>query len=156
MGIMAELAEFLRTTEAAASRCAVAADFLGTPYHWSKGDPGTPVDEARNGLDCGGLIGVILGITGAVPRKGSEDRRARDWQTWCKPVGVVRPGDLAFMGTPATHVDLVCFVGNGKLLVIGARGGGSKTFGKDPQAKVKLAWVAPGEYSGFGRPPGET
>jgi hypothetical protein len=72
-------------------------------------------------------------------RPTEKDRTAHDLAMVSSPIplGKERLGDLAFYGSPVTHV-MVC-IGNG--WVIGPRGGGSGTLGNDMRAFVDLKRV---------------
>jgi cell wall-associated NlpC family hydrolase len=90
---------------AAAAVLAAARTHLGQKYVYGGSGPTT--------WDCSGLTSVLWRTVGGV---ASIPRTARLQQAWATPVPAsqVLPGDLYFLGTPATHVGLV--VGGGLVL----------------------------------------
>lgn len=111
---------------------------LGWPYFWGRGSPGTPWGDGPAGVDCSGFAQMALVRLGLLPRS-APDRGARALADSSDPVelGSQRTGDLAYY---PGHVMVV--VGppgaGGHSPVMGASGGGSTTFGTDPEARVKL------------------
>jgi cell wall-associated NlpC family hydrolase len=86
----------------AAHVVAEAKRFIGLRYLWG----GT----SAWGFDCSGLVWDVFHTLGkTVPRDtGPQSRAGR------RVTGALRPGDLAFYGSPATHVAIVA--GNGKMI----------------------------------------
>lgn len=134
-------------------KAAVLTELLGAPYYWGghetdgadKDDSVTTWEEALAllragatgwGLDCSlfaNLALVKLRLWPAFKRKTAatlaNDSNPVAW-------GEQRPGDLAYY---PGHVMMVLTYPNaaGDSEVIGASGGGSTTFGNDPNARVK-------------------
>lgn len=77
--------------------------FLDRPYLWG--------GRSGFGPDCSGLTGLVLELHGiAAGRDASDQARGG------RPVAVdaLRPGDLLFWGSPATHVAL--YAGDGQMI----------------------------------------
>lgn len=86
-----------------ASVVAAAKRFLGLRYLWG--------GVSGWGFDCSGLVWDVFRAHGVtVPRDtGPQSRGGRS-----VPAGGLRPGDLVFYGSPATHVAIVA--GHGKMI----------------------------------------
>lgn len=82
---------------------AYARTFFGIPYVWG----GT----SRSGLDCSGLTYLVLRHFGFTP-----PRTAATQANWTVriPADEAQPGDLVFLGSPATHVGI--YVGDGRMI----------------------------------------
>jgi len=138
---------------------------LDVPYSWGAGTPATPWPtgepgynsetnkrEGPDGWDCSGFAQAGLVRLGLLDRT-SPDRTAQGLFEVAEPITSeldAREGDLAFYGSSdrsITHVMLISgpFL-DGGLPVVGASGGGSSTFGTDPNARVKR--FADVEYRG--------
>jgi cell wall-associated NlpC family hydrolase len=91
--------------QAAAAVLAAARKHLGEKYVYGGSGPTT--------WDCSGFTSTLWRTIAGVT---SIPRTARQQQAWATPVPAsqVLPGDLYFLGTPATHVGLV--VGGGMVL----------------------------------------
>jgi cell wall-associated NlpC family hydrolase len=91
--------------QAAAAVIAAARTHLGQKYVYGGSGPTT--------WDCSGFTAVLWRTSGGV---ASIPRTARLQQAWVTPVPAaqVLPGDLYFLGTPATHVGIV--LGGGMVL----------------------------------------
>jgi cell wall-associated NlpC family hydrolase len=91
--------------QAAAAVIAAARTHLGQKYVYGGSGPTT--------WDCSGFTSVLWRVSGGV---SSIPRTARLQQAWATPVPAaqVLPGDLYFLGKPATHVGLV--LGGGMVL----------------------------------------
>ena len=91
--------------QAAAAVLAAARTHLGQKYVYGGAGPTT--------WDCSGFTSVLWHTVGGV---AAVPRTARLQQAWAIPVppSQVLPGDLYFLGTPATHVGLV--IGGGMVL----------------------------------------
>jgi len=120
---------------------------VGIPYRWGAGEPSTPWPAP--GYDCSGFAQGALVRLGLL-HPSHPDRRAVDLANLCDPVdsGQERLGDLAFYGSPVSHVMVVLAPG----LVIGARGGGSRTHGGDPRACVGVRVLTYRSLTVVGRP----
>lgn len=96
----------------AAAVLAAARTHLGQKYVYGGEGPTT--------WDCSGLTSTLWRTLGGV---ADIPRTARDQQAWAIPVpaGQVLPGDLYFLGTPASHVGLV--IGAGWVLDASASSG---------------------------------
>ncbi len=82
-------------------RCvARALDLLGAPYRWGGATPW--------GIDCSGLIRLVLGLEGvAVPRDARDQYEAlREWERAVRPAAL-RAGDLVFFGPGGGAIDHV-------------------------------------------------
>jgi murein DD-endopeptidase len=103
----------------------VAFSQLGRPYVWGGNDP-------MAGFDCSGLVVEVLQSVGVLPRQGdwSADALARRFKARMVPEAELRPGWLVFWrrddGT-MRHVEMVYAVEDGRVITIGASGGGPKT-----------------------------
>lgn len=112
---------------------------LGAPYSWGADGPGA--------FDCSGFVLYVLrndtglvswgddtaqGIAGRLPATSSPEQ-----------------GDCVFFSSGGIqHVELVTGLGS---QTIGASGGGSSTFGDDPEAKVQYGdWSADSRAKSFG------
>lgn len=96
--------------------------FLGTPYHWGGDDP-------MGGLDCSGLMVLVLQGVGRFPIPG--DSSAEGLRQKYPAVSVPIMGCLAFRENDkgkTVHVGMVWEVlGDGTVLVIEAGGGDAST-----------------------------
>lgn len=146
------------------------AEALGVPYAWGAGSPSTPWphgeqgwdDElgrtGEKGWDCSGFAQAALVRLGILS-SSEPDRTAQGLHDIADQVDEldVREGDLAFYGSsPSSVVHVMVVTGpraDGWTPVIGASGGGSSTFGDDPDAYVKAFDDAAyrGDLLGFGR-----
>ena len=120
-------------------RVRVLLEAWGEPYDWAQGDITTPWLNGMRGYDCSGFAQGALVHLGLIPpsaRFQPNDRGAYQLAMDSErvPEGTERLGDLAFYGTPVSHVMVVIAPG----IVLGARGGGSSTHGDDPSAYVDL------------------
>jgi len=125
---------------------------IGIPYAFGAGAPkdgtGTwPPDPlplghgGGRGLDCSGFVQAALVHLGMLPAT-APDRTAAALHDLAKPVPIedARLGDLAFYGPPGRISHVTLCIGGG--LVMGANGGGNKTYGDVPSAFVKLDRIA--------------
>lgn len=133
---------------------------LGTSYIWGAGSlkeapkagPNGFETKHGRGFDCSGFAQWALYILGIVPATMWGDMNAADLANACEPVKLkpsLTSGDLVFYGGHhISHVMVYC--GNG--MVIGATGGGSQTFGNDPNACVQCRPIGyRGDFVVFGR-----
>lgn len=133
---------------------------LGALYIWGAGS----LKEAPNasskgfqtkhgfGFDCSGFAQWALFILGIVSSTTWGDMNAADLANACDPISNKKDlviGDLVFYGGHhVSHVMVYC--GNG--MVIGATGGGSQTYGNDPNACVQCRPIGyRGDLVVFGR-----
>lgn len=96
-----------------------ALQFVGVPYKWGGASP-------LEGLDCSGLVQVILRSAGEDP---VGDQTAQALYTAFEKTGrygVCAPGSLAFFGKDLKHITHVAFCLDGYRM-IEAAGGGSTT-----------------------------
>ena len=125
---------------------AVVDSAIGIPYSYGAGAPSDPFPQGAKGIkgghgyDCSGFVQGALVALGLLPET-APDRGAASLAKLGSPVawGKQQPGDVAFYGTPVTHVMLVRTEpdASGDSGVIGASGGHSYTNGDDPKAAVK-------------------
>jgi hypothetical protein len=138
---VAHAAEVAVTIGDLLDRHPVALDFLraiGVRYYYSRGTPATPWADMRpKGVDCSGFVQMAL-VRAGLYRNTEPDRRATTSMPGrlsladiCIETKVPRFGDLAIY---PNHVMLVL----DEMLVIGASGGTSTTFGDDARACVGL------------------
>lgn len=126
---------------------------LGVPYVYGAGSPASPFPGGSRstiapaefaqkvGWDCAGHAQAVAVRLGNLSSKAG-DRGSKALSVAGSPVAVgsQRLGDLAFYGTPVSHVMTVLTDPDetGDSWVIGASGGTSKTFGQVPQARIKV------------------
>lgn len=81
----------------------ITAKQIGVPYLWGGTTP--------SGFDCSGLLYYSFGKVGV-----SIPRVAKDQQKYCEKISFdeLKPGDLVFWNSPATHVAL--YIGEGKII----------------------------------------
>lgn len=126
---------------AAAAVLAAARSHLGQKYVYGGSGPTT--------WDCSGFTSSLWRTSGGV---ASIPRTARLQQAWATPVPAsqVLPGDLYFLGSPATHVGLV--IGGGMVLdassargvvVLRALWTTNVTFGRVPRASAVAVVATP-------------
>lgn len=114
----------------------LAEGLLYKPYIWGGDD--------FSGFDCSGLWVEILKSVGKLPNDG--DWRAADLFDMFKTASIqdrkdLKSGCLVFYGDPIFHVEGVYGVlEDGKILTIGAMGGGSKTL-TEKEAKEQNAYI---------------
>lgn len=135
---------------------------IGIPYSYGAGTPADPFPGGATGIkgghgyDCSGFVQGALVALGMLS-ESAPDRSAATLSKVGTPVpwGQQRPGDVAFYGTPVSHVMLVRTEpdATGDSGVIGASGGHSYTNGDDPKAIVKTFTSAKyrGDFRGFVR-----
>lgn len=116
----------------------------GEPKHGANGWPPDPLPVGHGGgrgLDCSGLAGAALVHLGILPPT-APDRTAAGYFDLSKPIPteMARLGDLAFYGQPGRVRHVTVCLGGG--VILGANGGGAKTYGDNPGAFVKLDRVA--------------
>lgn len=111
----------------------------GTPKDGANGwPPALPLGhENGRGLDCSGFVQAALVHLGMLPASAPDRTAAALWHI-AKPVPFedARLGDLAFYGQPSHVRHVTLCLGGG--VCMGANGGGSKTYGDNPAAFVKL------------------
>lgn len=102
---------------------AAANSAVGLPYVWGGGTPTSPsgrdrVDGRGPGYDCSGLtrMATYVGSGGKVMLPRTAAQQQSYTASWRVPVDVnsLKPGDLLFWGSPATHVAI--YWGNGKIV----------------------------------------
>lgn len=132
------------------------------PYSYGAGSPSacslygvrtSLKPSAPRGLDCSGLVQLVLVATGRL-RLGEVDRSAASldgmgWPLVESPV----PGDLVFRGSPAYHVG-ICVAVDGLVgpLILEAGGGTSSTFADRQEARARVVPYAPGSWVRVRRP----
>lgn len=115
----------------------VARSKLGCRYYWGASGP--------NMFDCSGLVYYCLNHAGkSVGRATAADySRMFSGVSWSNS----QTGDLACFGTGSvTHIGIVMLNSDGTRSLIHCGGGGSHTFGNDPNACVKISDFQPGSY----------
>ena len=129
---------------------------IDVPYSWGAGTPATPWPtgqpgynsatnqrEGPDGWDCSGFAQAGLVRLGLLD-SSAPDRTAQGLFDLSAPVTSeldAREGDLAFYGSSDRSISHVMLISgpfiDGGLPVVGASGGGSSTFGDNPDARVK-------------------
>ena len=115
----------------------VARSKLGCRYYWGASGP--------NMFDCSGLVYYCLNHAG----KSVGRTTAAGYSTMFSGVSWSnsQTGDLACFGTGSvTHIGIVMLNSDGTRSLIHCGGGGSHTFGNDPNACVKISDFQPGSY----------
>lgn len=94
-----------------------ALQFVGIPYVWGGAHP-------SNGLDCSGLVQIILQAAGLDPKGDQTAQGLYDWCVQSKYPQLIQEGSIVFFGKkPITHV-AYCLNAD---LMIEAGGGGHNT-----------------------------
>lgn len=115
----------------------VARSKLGCRYYWGANGP--------NMFDCSGLVYYCLNHAGkSVGRTTAAGYSSMfSGVSWSNS----QTGDLACFGTGSvTHIGIVMLNSDGTRSLIHCGGGGSHTFGNDPNACVKISDFQPGSY----------
>lgn len=115
----------------------VARSKLGCRYYWGASGP--------NMFDCSGLVYYCLNHAGkSVGRTTAAGYSSMfSGVSWSNS----QTGDLACFGTGSvTHIGIVMLNSDGTRSLIHCGGGGSHTFGNDPNACVKISDFQPGSY----------
>ena len=115
----------------------VAGSKLGCRYYWGANGP--------NMFDCSGLVYYCLNHAGkSVGRTTAAGYSSMfSGVSWSNS----QTGDLACFGTGSvTHIGIVMLNSDGTRSLIHCGGGGSHTFGNDPNACVKISDFQPGSY----------
>lgn len=115
----------------------VAYSKLNCRYYWGASGPTM--------FDCSGLVYYCLNHAGkSVGRTTAAGYSAMfSSVSWSNS----QTGDLACFGTGSvTHIGIVMLNSDGTRSLIHCGGGGSHTFGNDPNARVKISDFQPGSY----------
>ena len=117
--------------------CQYAMQFVGVPYKWGGATP-------MGGIDCSGLVQVILRGAGMDPTGDQNAQALYNWLEQNGSLGVYSAGSIAFFGESVTKITHVAFCLN-EYQMIEAAGGGSKTHtvqdAIDQEAFVKMSII---------------
>lgn len=140
-----------------------AKEAIGIPYSWGGASAGgKPFVWPPSVTDCSEFVSLMLARLCVVSHSmGRQTTSTMSANFDPVAVGQQRPGDVAFF-YDYNHVELVVSEpdSTGHSVTIGARGGGSSTYGGDPDAYVKersasserASWGTAGTRGGYARP----